>query len=145
MRGWLRCRSEGTQVQRRSFSDGVQILLNLEHRGACGAEKNTGDGAGILIQIPHDFLVAACAEAKGHITLPAVGHYGVGMVFLPNDPGSRAACEHLFEKVVRDEGQRVLGWREVPVDSRMLGRPPAGRSRSSSSSSSRVTRRSPTT
>ena len=107
--------------------DGVQILLNLEHRGACGAEKNTGDGAGILIQIPHNFLVAACAEAKGHITLPAVGHYGVGMVFLPSDPGSRAACEHLFEKVVRDEGQRVLGWREVPVDSRMLG-PTARRS-----------------
>ena len=101
--------------------DGVQILLNLEHRGACGAEKNTGDGAGILIQIPHTFLAAVCAEAKGHITLPAVGHYGVGMVFLPSDPGSRAACEHLFEKVVRDEGQRVLGWREVPVDSRMLG------------------------
>ena len=107
--------------------DGVQILLNLEHRGACGAEKNTGDGAGILIQIPHNFLAAACAEAKGHITLPAVGHYGVGMVFLPSDPGSRAACEHLFEKVVRDEGQRVLGWREVPVDSRMLG-PTARRS-----------------
>jgi len=101
--------------------DGVQILLNLEHRGACGAEKNTGDGAGILLQIPHNFLAAACAEAKGHITLPAVGHYGVGMVFLPSDPGSRAACEHLFEKVVRDEGQRVLGWREVPVDGRMLG------------------------
>ncbi len=107
--------------------DGVQILLNLEHRGACGAEKNTGDGAGILIQIPHNFLAAVCAEAKGHITLPAVGHYGVGMVFLPSDPGSRAACEHLFEKVVRDEGQRVLGWREVPVDSRMLG-PTARRS-----------------
>src|SRR3954470_6069927 len=101
--------------------DGVQILLNLEHRGACGAEKNTGDGAGILLQIPHNFLAAACAEAKGHITLPAAGHYGVGMVFLPSDPGSRAACEHLFEKVVRDEGQRVLGWREVPVDGRMLG------------------------
>ena len=112
---------------RKIVQDGVQILLNLEHRGACGAEKNTGDGAGILIQIPHTFLAAACAEAKGHITLPAEGQYGVGMVFLPSDPGSRAACEHLFEKVVRDEGQRVLGWREVPVDSRMLG-PTARRS-----------------
>ncbi|HVV48377.1 MAG TPA: glutamate synthase large subunit [Polyangia bacterium] len=107
--------------------DGVQILLNLEHRGACGAEKNTGDGAGILMQVPHAFLAAACAETKGRITLPAEGQYGVGMVFLPNDPGSRAACEHLFEQVVRDEGQRVLGWREVPTDSRMLG-PTARRS-----------------
>jgi glutamate synthase (NADPH/NADH) large chain len=101
--------------------DGVQVLLNLEHRGACGAEKNTGDGAGLLIQVPHQFLAAACAESKGRITLPAEGQYGVGMVFLPSDPGSRAACEHLFEKVVRDEGQRVLGWREVPTDARMLG------------------------
>ncbi len=112
---------------RKIVQDGIQILLNLEHRGACGAEKNTGDGAGILIQIPHTFLATACAEAKGRITLPSAGQYGVGMVFLPSDPGSRAACEHLFEKVVRDEGQRVLGWREVPVDSRMLG-PTARRS-----------------
>ncbi|HEY6475723.1 MAG TPA: glutamate synthase large subunit [Polyangia bacterium] len=112
---------------RKIVQDGIQILLNLEHRGACGAEKNTGDGAGILLQIPHTFLAAACAEAKGRITLPAAGQYGVGMVFLPTDPGSRAACEHLFEKVVRDEGQRVLGWREVPTDSRMLG-PTARRS-----------------
>jgi glutamate synthase (ferredoxin) len=107
--------------------DGVQILLNLEHRGACGAEKNTGDGAGILMQVPHRFLAAACAEAKGRITLPPAGQYGVAMVFLPSDPGSRAACEHLYEQVVRDEGQRVLGWREVPTDSRMLG-PTARRS-----------------
>ncbi|HEY4185616.1 MAG TPA: glutamate synthase large subunit [Polyangia bacterium] len=112
---------------RKIVQDGIQILLNLEHRGACGAEKNTGDGAGILLQIPHTFLAAACAEAKGHITLPAPGQYGVGMVFLPSDPGSRAACEHLFEKVVRDEGQRVLGWREVPTDNQMIG-PTARRS-----------------
>ncbi|HXJ21555.1 MAG TPA: glutamate synthase subunit alpha, partial [Polyangia bacterium] len=107
--------------------DGVQILLNLEHRGACGAEKNTGDGAGILIQIPHKFLVAACAAGTGHIELPAAGQYGVGMVFLPNEPGNRAACEHLCEQVVREEGQRFLGWREVPVEPRMLG-PTARRS-----------------
>jgi glutamate synthase (ferredoxin) len=101
--------------------DALQILLNLQHRGASGCEKNTGDGAGILMQVPHGFLVEACAQAKGRITLPAAGQYGVGVVFLPNDPGSRAACEHLFEKVVRDEGQRFLGWREVPTDNRMLG------------------------
>jgi len=101
--------------------DALQVLLNLQHRGASGCEKNTGDGAGILMQVPHDFLVEVCAQAKGRIILPAAGQYGVGVVFLPNDPGSRAACEHLFEKVVRDEGQRFLGWREVPTDNRMLG------------------------
>ena len=105
----------------RMVEDALQILLNLQHRGASGCEKNTGDGAGILMQVPHGFLVEACAQAKGRITLPAPGQYGVGVVFLPNDPGSRAACEHLFEKVVRDEGQRFLGWREVPTDNRMLG------------------------
>ncbi|HXU00964.1 MAG TPA: glutamate synthase central domain-containing protein, partial [Polyangia bacterium] len=102
----------------------LEVLLNLEHRGACGCEKNTGDGAGILMQIPHRFLSAACA---GRINLPAAGQYGVGVVFLPHDPGSRAACEHLFEKVVRDEGQTFLGWREVPTDNSMIG-PTAKRS-----------------
>ncbi len=99
--------------------NGLEILLNLEHRGASGCEKNTGDGAGILMQVPHRFLVEACAAIR--IKLPAAGEYGVGVVFLPHDPGSRAACEHLFEKVVRDEGQTFLGWREVPVDNSMLG------------------------
>jgi len=103
----------------------LEVLLNLEHRGACGCEKNTGDGAGILMQIPHKFLAAACATAR--INLPAAGQYGVGVVFLPHDPGSRAACEHLFEKVVRDEGQKFLGWREVPTDNSMIG-PTAKRS-----------------
>ena len=97
------------------------MLHNLEHRGACGCEKNTGDGAGVLLQMPHTFLAAACAEAKGRSRCPAAGQYGVGMVFLPRDPGSRAACEQLFEQVVRAEGQRVLGWRTVPTDNRMLG------------------------
>jgi glutamate synthase (ferredoxin) len=103
----------------------IEVLLNLQHRGACGCEKNTGDGAGILMQIPHRFLQEALAPAK--ITLPAAGQYGVGVVFLPNDPGSRAACEHLFEEVVTDEGQTFLGWREVPIDNRMIG-PTAQRS-----------------
>jgi len=103
----------------------LEVLLNLQHRGACGCEKNTGDGAGILMQVPHKFLTAACATAR--IQLPAAGQYGVGVVFLPHDPGSRAACEHLFEKVVRDEGQTFLGWREVPTDNSMIG-PTAKRS-----------------
>jgi glutamate synthase (NADPH) large chain len=103
----------------------LEVLFNLQHRGACGCEKNTGDGAGILMQVPHRFLVAACADAG--IALPGPGQYGVGVVFLPHDPGSRAACEHLFEKVVRDEGQIFLGWREVPTDNSMIG-PTARRS-----------------
>src|SRR6478752_745803 len=103
----------------------LEVLLNLQHRGACGCEKNTGDGAGILMQVPHRFLVDACATAR--IKLPTADQYGVGVVFLPNDPGSRAACEHLFEKVVRDEGQTFLGWREVPTDNSMIG-PTAKRS-----------------
>jgi glutamate synthase (NADPH) large chain len=107
--------------------DAIQVLLNLQHRGACGCETNTGDGAGILMQVPHDFLVDACARTNGRVVLPPLGQYGAGVVFLPNDPGSRAACEHLLEKVVRDEGQRFLGWREVPTDNRMLG-PTAQRS-----------------
>src|SRR5678815_5231360 len=85
--------------------NGLEILLNLEHRGASGCEKNTGDGAGILMQMPHRFFAEACASTR--IKLPAAGQYGVGVVFLPHDPGSRAACEHLFEKVVRDEGQKL--------------------------------------
>jgi glutamate synthase (ferredoxin) len=100
--------------------------MNLEHRGACGAEKNTGDGAGILLQVPHRFFAAVCPDAG--IELPAAGQYGVGVVFLPNDPGSRAACEHLFEEVVEDEGQGFLGWREVPTDDGMIG-PTARRSK----------------
>jgi glutamate synthase (NADPH/NADH) large chain len=97
----------------------IQILLNLEHRGACGCEQNTGDGAGILLQMPHRFLVAACAKAG--ITLPGPGDYGVGMVFLPTDPADRARCEHMFEETVRAEGQNVLGWRTVPTDNSLVG------------------------
>jgi glutamate synthase (NADPH) large chain len=97
----------------------LQILENLEHRGACGCEANTGDGAGILVQTPHRFLAREC-ERLG-ITLPAAGDYGVGSVFLPTDPGDRGACERLFEEIVREEGQEVLGWRTVPVDDSPLG------------------------
>src|SRR5205814_4828076 len=97
----------------------LQILLNLEHRGACGCEVNTGDGAGILLQMPHKFL--AKETAKLGFLLPQAGEYGVGMVFLPRDAQDRARCEQLFEKIVRDEGQRLLGWREVPTNHQKLG------------------------
>src|SRR5262249_47817643 len=97
----------------------LQILINLEHRGACGCEKNTGDGAGIILQTPHGFLARECDRLG--IALPAPGAYGVGMVYLPTDAADRAACEALFEQVVREEGQTVLGWRTVPTDDSMLG------------------------
>ncbi|MFO0863149.1 MAG: glutamate synthase large subunit [Gemmataceae bacterium] len=97
----------------------LRILHNLEHRGACGCEPNTGDGAGILIQMPHDFLVRETAKLR--IKLPARGDYGVAMVFLPSDATDRARVEQIFEKVVRDEGQAVLGWRTVPTDNSMIG------------------------
>src|SRR6266851_3433621 len=98
---------------------GIQVLLNLEHRGACGCETNTGDGAGITVQTPQKFLVKECDRLK--FELPVNGQYGVGMVFLPTDEDSRRECEQLFEKIVREEGQRVLGWRTVPTDNSQLG------------------------
>ncbi len=97
----------------------VEALVNLEHRGACGCETNTGDGAGLLLQTPHAFLEAACA--KQGLRLPAFGEYGVGMVYLPRDPDARRTCEEIFEEVVLEEGQWVLGWRTVPVNNRSLG------------------------
>jgi glutamate synthase (NADPH/NADH) large chain len=97
----------------------LQVLSNLEHRGATGSEKNTGDGAGLLTQVPHAFLLARC-RALG-FELPAPGEYGVGMVFLPHDPPSRQACERRLEEVVREEGQTFLGWRDVPTNNGTLG------------------------
>jgi glutamate synthase (NADPH/NADH) large chain len=97
----------------------LQILLNLEHRGACGCESNTGDGAGILLQMPHRFLAGQCEQIG--IELPELGQYGVAMCFLPTDPGERRRCEELFEQAVQAEGQRVLGWRDVPTNNASLG------------------------
>ncbi len=98
---------------------GLQILLNLEHRGACGCESNTGDGAGILIQTPHAFL--AEESEKLRIGLPDPGHYAAGMLFLPTDADERTSCREVFESIVREEGQQVLGWRTVPTDNFSLG------------------------
>ncbi|HEX9017418.1 MAG TPA: glutamate synthase central domain-containing protein, partial [Chloroflexota bacterium] len=97
----------------------LTVLKNLIHRGAVGAEHNTGDGAGILFQLPHTFLRKAAAEAG--VDLPEPGQYGVGMVFLPTDAAERARCERVVEETVVAEGQRFLGWRTVPVDNSMLG------------------------
>src|SRR5262245_10086452 len=97
----------------------IQVLLSLEHRGACGCERNTGDGAGVLLQTPHRFLAKECDKLG--IKLPEAGNYGVGMVFLPNDTVGRQQCERLLEITVRDEGQRVLGWRTVPTNNSDIG------------------------
>ena len=96
----------------------LTVLENLDHRGACGCEENTGDGAGVLMQVPHGFLRAVCADLR----LPGPGQYGVGMIFLPPDAEQRRACEQRFEAVVRAEGQTVLGWRDVPTDDGELGK-----------------------
>ena len=97
----------------------LQVLLNLNHRGACGCEVNTGDGAGILLQTPHAFFKEA-TKSSG-FALPSPGEYGVGMVFLPQDAGQRAGCEKIFTAIVAEEGQRVLGWRDVPTNNASLG------------------------
>ncbi|MBV9866372.1 MAG: glutamate synthase large subunit [Abitibacteriaceae bacterium] len=96
---------------------GLQVLVNLEHRGASGAEECTGDGAGILIQIPHTFFAAVCEG----IQLPAPGQYGVGMLFMPKDDAIRQECEKRFEQIIAEEGQTLLGWRTVPTNNSSLG------------------------
>jgi glutamate synthase (NADPH) large chain len=96
---------------------GLKILENLDHRGAVGADKLMGDGAGILIQLP-DALYREEFAAKG-VTLPPPGEYGVGMLFLPKEHASRLACEQEMERAVKAEGQVLLGWRDVPVNADM--------------------------
>ncbi|HEY7497859.1 MAG TPA: glutamate synthase large subunit [Vicinamibacterales bacterium] len=95
-------------------SQALQLLINLLHRGACGCEVNTGDGAGILLQMPDKFLRRE-ADRLG-FALPAERGYGAGLVFLPRDAAARDRVETLFEQIVIDEGQLVLGWRDVPTD-----------------------------
>lgn len=98
----------------------IEILERMEHRGAEGAEPNSGDGAGIMIQIPHAFFQSVCGEIG--ITLPNREEYAVGMVFLPTDEAERLRCRQRFEEIVKREGQSVLGWRSVPVDRSDLGK-----------------------
>ena len=98
---------------------GLEVLINLQHRGACGSEANTGDGAGILIQPPDRFL-RKVANALG-IGLPPAGQYGVGNVFLPRNDGERKQLRALIEQVISEEGQTFLGWRPVPTTQHVLG------------------------
>jgi len=97
----------------------LTVLLNLDHRGACGCEDNTGDGAGILLQMPHKFLQYACEGLE--IELPEQGQYGVGMVFMSPDRAERHAQEETFNRIIEEAGQTVLGWRGVPTDNFRLG------------------------
>src|SRR5689334_9350403 len=100
---------------------GLTVLRNLTHRGAVGWDPKLSDGAGILIQIPDRFYREEMA--KQGVKLPPAGQYGVGMVFLPRDPASRIACEYEIERSIKDEGQVLLGWRDVPVDNSDLAQP----------------------
>ncbi len=93
---------------------GIQILNRLSHRGAVGFDPKVGDGAGLLIQIPHDFLLKECK--KTGIKLGETGTYATGLIFLPRDNGEKDFCIAAFEDVIKKEGQRLLGWREVPLD-----------------------------
>ena len=97
----------------------LTVLVNLDHRGACGAEKNTGDGAGILMQVPHKFLKKVTAALN--IELPEPGQYGVGALYSSPDPAARERGRQLFEKIAAEEGQQVIGWRNVPTDNSELG------------------------
>ena len=105
------------KVSHKVIEDALLILRNLDHRGAVGADPLFGDGAGILIQIPDSFYREELS--KQGIALPAPGDYGVGMIFLPREPASRQACEQELERMVKKEGQVLLGWRDVPVDTAM--------------------------
>jgi len=99
---------------------GIQVLLNLAHRGACGCDPETGDGAGVLIQIPHKFFAREC-EKLG-FTLPNPGTYGVGMIFLPVEKHPRLQCEGILERIIKEEGLSLLGWRDTPVYASAIGR-----------------------
>src|SRR5215470_14230962 len=102
------------------IEQGIQVLINLTHRGACGCDPETGDGAGVLIQIPHKFFAREC-EALG-FGLPAPGEYAVGMTFLPVEKHPRLNCEGVLERIIREEGLTVLGWRDTPVNGDAIGR-----------------------
>jgi glutamate synthase (NADPH) large chain len=102
------------------ITKGIQILVNLTHRGACGCDPETGDGAGLTIQIPHKFFARVCGKLG--FTLPNPGEYGVGMVFLPVEKMPRLECEGIVERIIQEEGLRLLGWRDTPINGSAIGR-----------------------
>jgi glutamate synthase (NADPH/NADH) large chain len=110
----------GGQKSHEIIRKGIEILINLTHRGACGCDAETGDGAGVLIEIPHEFFARECAELG--FPLPEPGTYGAGMMFLPVEPQQRLLCEGIVERIAREEGLIVLGWRDTPVNANAIGR-----------------------
>ena len=94
----------------------LTVLKNLQHRGACGCEVNTGDGAGILLQMPDRFL-----RKVAPAPLPPAGEYGVGLIFLPHEAGDCDQIQRLFADIIADEGQQLIGWRDVPTDDSPIG------------------------
>ena len=107
------------EKSRELVEQGLEVLNRLSHRAACGADPDTGDGAGIMLQLPHRFFKAEGLRLG--FDMPRRRRYGVGQVFLPPDRKERAACEQILEDVIAEEGQRVLGWRDVPIDSAHVG------------------------
>ncbi len=107
------------EKSREIVEDALEVLRRLAHRAACGADPETGDGAGILVQIPHRFFKAEGLRLG--FDMPRRRRYGLGQLFLPPDPLQRAQCERVLEEVIAEEGQRVLGWRDVPIDARNVG------------------------
>ena len=95
--------------------DAYDILLAMDHRGACGCESNTGDGAGIMTALPHEFLARVAKDELG-VELPEAGKFGAGIVFLPTDEQERAKCKETIERIIQEQGQTLVGWRTVPVD-----------------------------
>ncbi|MGQ9846647.1 MAG: glutamate synthase large subunit [Bacteroidales bacterium] len=112
------CNIRGAKSNR-IVKNGLEVLSRLAHRGAIGSDPKTGDGAGILIQIPHEFLNAACEKEK--IKLPDEGTYATGLVFLPQDNSERKECKRIFEEIVQKQGLQIFGWRTVPVNNSVIG------------------------
>ncbi len=107
------------QKSHKIVQQAMEVLLNLRHRGACGCEANTGDGAGILFQVPHEFLKKVCVKEK--IELPGAREYGVGMVYMSPKDDERLVSQEIFEEIIKEEGQTFLGWRTVPTNNKSLG------------------------
>ena len=95
--------------------DADEVLRKMDHRGACGCESNTGDGAGMLTALPYEFLAKVAGEDLGE-SLPEPGRFAAGNVFLPNSERQRIYCKSFVENVIKNQGQRLVGWRKVPID-----------------------------
>jgi glutamate synthase (NADPH) large chain len=107
-------------------ADAITMLERMDHRGACGCDPNSGDGAGILLQIPHEFLVEECFNLKPRIALPEAGHYAVGMIFFPREEPIREACRELLNRKIKKLGMDLLGYRVVPTNNSSLGEMSSG-------------------